>query len=60
MADRVSLSITLGGNPPAALRDDLLASIQNEGLALDYDADACTADDFPIEGPLPLYAHQVA
>lgn len=60
MADRVSLSLTLGGNLPAALRDDLLACIQKEGVALGYDVDACTADDVPVEGPLSLDAHQVA
>ncbi len=60
MADRVSLSIRLGGDLPAALRGELLACIQNEGLARDYDADAFTADDIPSDAPLSLYAHEVA
>ena len=52
MSARVSLFIRLGG--------DLLACIQNEGLARDYDADAFTADDIPSDAPLSLYAHEVA
>lgn len=60
MVDRVSLSITLGGDLSAALRDDLLAIVQSESLALDYDAEPFTADDFPADGPLSLYAHEVA
>ncbi|WP_420143997.1 hypothetical protein [Sphingobium sp.] len=60
MVDRVSLSITLGGDLPVALRGDLVGHIQAEGLALDYDADAFTANDFPTDAPLSLYAHEVA
>ncbi|KMS56795.1 hypothetical protein [Sphingobium cupriresistens] len=60
MVVRVSLSITLGGDLSAALRDDLLAIVQSEGLALDYDAEPFTADDFPADGPLLIYAHEVA
>ena len=60
MVDRVSLSITLGGDLSAALRDDLLAIVQSEGLALDYDAEPFTADDLPADGLLSLYAHEVA
>lgn len=33
MADRVSASITIGGNLPAALLPDLLAAIEQEGLS---------------------------
>ncbi len=60
MVDRVSLSITLGGDLSAALRDDILAIVQSKGLALDYDAEPFPADDFPANGPLSLYAHEVA
>lgn len=60
MVDRVSLSITIGGNLAAALRDDLVACIQSEGLALDYDGEDFGAEDFPADGPLCLYAHEVA
>ncbi|WP_037480684.1 hypothetical protein [Sphingobium sp. ba1] len=60
MVDRVSLSITIGGDLAAALRDDLVARIQSEGLALDYDGEDFRAQDFPADGPLSLYAHEVA
>lgn len=60
MVDRVSLSIAIGGDLPAAERDTLLAHIQSEGLALDYDTEAFEDSDFPFDGPLLLYAHEVA
>ncbi len=60
MVDRVSLSITIGGDLAAALRDDLVACIQSEGLALDYDGEDFSAEDFPADGSLCLYAHEVA
>lgn len=57
MVDRVSLSITIGGDLATALRDDLVACIQSEGLALDYDGEDFALEDFPADGPLCLYAH---
>lgn len=60
MVDRVSLSITIGGDLASALRDDLVACIQSENLALDYDGEDFGAGDFPADGPLRLYAHEVA
>jgi hypothetical protein len=60
MVDRVSLSIIIGGDLPAAQRAALLSHIQAEGLALDYDADAFEDGDFPLDASLSLYAHEVA
>ena len=59
MADRVSASITIGGNLTADLWSQLVAHIAAEDLSVEWDGEAF-APDALIEGePLRLYAHEV-
>ncbi|MBJ7441932.1 MAG: hypothetical protein JHD35_23345 [Sphingopyxis sp.] len=60
MADRVSASITIGGNLPAALRDRFIAVIQSEGLSTEWDGEPFAPSDLPDGKPLELMAHEVA
>jgi len=60
MADRVSASIIIGGNLPAALLLDLVRLIGDEGLSTDWDGSDFAASDLPGDGPLRLMAHEVA
>ncbi|MGV7120433.1 hypothetical protein [Sphingopyxis sp. 550A] len=60
MADRVSASITIGGNLPAILLPGLLAAIEREGLSTDWDGEPFAADQLPHAEPLVLMAHEVA
>lgn len=59
MADRVSASVTIGGNVTQNQFDQLTVLIANEGLALDWDSDPF-APDQRVEGePLQLCAYEV-
>ncbi|PTD16817.1 hypothetical protein [Sphingomonas fennica] len=60
MADRVSASITIGGNLPANLLLDLARVINAEGLSTDWDGSDFTITELPDRQPLTLMAHEVA
>lgn len=60
MADRVSASITIGGELPAALLLDLVRIVGVEGLSTDWDGSDFSASDLPSNEPLRLMAHEVA
>lgn len=60
MADRVSASITIGGDLPAELLLDLVRIIGDEGLSTDWDGSDFAASDLPGDAPLRLMAHEVA
>ena len=59
MADRVSASIAIGGNLPAALLGSLVELIQNEGLATEWDGPVFERTDLSDGAPLHLMAHEV-
>ena len=59
MSDRVSASITIGGVVPAAHREELFAIIELEGLCLDWEGTAFTADRIEHRKPLDLMAYEV-
>jgi hypothetical protein len=60
MADRVSASITIGGNLPANLLDAFVGIIQNEGLSTEWDGEPFDPSELPQDEPLRLMAHEVA
>ena len=60
MADRVSVSIAIGGDLPTTLRDRLVDLVNDEGLSVEYDGPAFDAGQFVEGEPLVLYADQVA
>src|SRR3546814_208690 len=60
MADRVSVSITIGGDLAASMRYQLVDLITDEGLSTEWDGPAFDAAQFPDDAPLMLYAHEVA
>lgn len=61
MADRVSVSITIGGDLAASERDRFVAAIADEGLSVEWDGPDFDANMLPIDGgPLWLCAHEVA
>jgi hypothetical protein len=60
MSDRVPASITIGGQLPAALIEDLITAINEEGLSLEYDRGPIGADEIAGGEPLTLYANEVA
>src|SRR3546814_9960060 len=59
MADRVSVSITIGGDLAASMRDQLVDLITDEGLSTEWDGPAFDAAQFPDDAPLMLYAHEI-
>jgi hypothetical protein len=59
MSDRVSASITIGGEINARQYDQLVALICNEALCLDWDGDLFTPDTLIAAEPLHLCAHDV-
>ena len=59
MSDRVSASISIGGVVPAALRDELFAIIEFEGLCMDWEGTGFTPDGMEHGKPLDLMAHEV-
>ena len=60
MADRVSATITIGGDVPRDLLLDLSAIINEEGLSTEWDGEDFTLSQLPEDGPLTLMAHEVA
>ena len=61
MADRVSVTITLGGTIAPTLVDQLIAAINSEGLTLEYEGGEPIGPQDLINGqPLTLCAHEVA
>ena len=60
MADRVSATITIGGNLPAARLLDLAAIINGEGLSIDWDGEDFTLSQLVPGASLTLMAHEVA
>lgn len=60
MADRVSVSISIGGDLAATLCDQLVDLIIGEGLSTDWDGPDFDAAQIPTDDALRLYAHEVA
>ena len=60
MADRASVFITIGGTLAAALADDFVAVVQAARLYTDWDSEPFDYSQFPDDGPLQLYAQEVA
>lgn len=60
MADRVSASITIGGNLPATALAAFAATIELEGLSTEWGGEPFTLDEMPESAPLCLMAHEVA
>ncbi|TPG21780.1 hypothetical protein EAH87_04905 [Sphingomonas koreensis] len=61
MSDRVSVSITIGGDLAASARDRFVAAIADEGLSVEWDGPDFDASMLPSDGgPLWLCAHEVA
>ena len=60
MADRVSVTIAIGGALAASQREILANIIADEGLSLEWDGPPFDASQFPDAAPLTLYAHEVA
>lgn len=60
MADRVSVSITIGGDLAAWLRDAFIETITDEGLFTEWDGPTFDAGQFVQGEPLRLCAHDVA
>lgn len=60
MADRVSVSIAIGGTLAADLRDSFIAIIADEGLSTEWDGPDFDVSHVPTDEALRLYAHEVA
>ena len=60
MADRVSSSITIGGDLSRDLLLDFAAIINAEGLSIDWDGEDFTLSQLPADVALTLMAHEVA
>lgn len=60
MADRVSVSISIGGDLPENQRGKLVGLVVDQGLSLEWDGPDFDFTQFPDDGPLTLYAHEVA
>ena len=60
MADRVSATITIGGNLPADQLLELAAIINGEGLSTDWDGEDFTVSQLVPGRALTLMAHEVA
>ncbi len=60
MADRVSASITIGGQLAAALLPDFLAAVAADGLSTEWDGEPFAPVQLPCAAPLRLMAHEVA
>lgn len=59
MADRVSATISIGGNVTRTQFDQLVISIANEGLALDWDSEPFATDQIVEGEALQLCAYEV-
>jgi len=60
MADRVSVSITIGGDLAASDRDRFVAIIADEGLSVEWDGPNFDVAQLREDGALTLCAHEVA
>lgn len=60
MADRVSVSIVLGGTISTAVFAQLAALIEQEGLSTEWDGEPFQPADHRCNEPLSLHAHEVA
>lgn len=60
MADRVSVSISIGGVLAENQRRKLVDLFVDQGLSLEWDGPDFDFTQFPDDGPLTLYAHEVA
>ena len=60
MADRVSATITLGGDIPIDQLPDLAAIINGEGLSMDWDGEDFTLSQLVPDRSLRLMAHEVS
>ena len=60
MSDRVSASISIGGNLPLSLHDQFVEAICYEGLSTEWDGPEFTADQIEHDRPLHLMAYDVA
>ena len=60
MADRVSVSITIGGKLPANHLDELIALANDKNLSVDWDGEPFTRHDLPSGSPLVLRGNEIA
>ena len=60
MADRVPASIIVGGNISSALVPDLVETIRKEDLSKEWDGEPFDESQFLFDGPLRLFALEVA
>lgn len=60
MADRVSVSIAIGGDLPSSERDKFVETIMWERLCTEWDGPEFDTSQLPSGEPLRLYAHEVA
>lgn len=60
MADRVSVSITIGGGLAVSQRDRLVELANDQRLSLEWDGPAFDATQLPADGALTLCAHEIA
>jgi hypothetical protein len=60
MADRVSVTIRIGGSIPQSLIDRLAAVIEVDGARLDWEGTAFAAEELTDGEPLALMANEVA
>ena len=60
MSDRVSASISIGGNLPLSLHDQFVEAVRNEGLSTEWGGPEFTADQIEHDRPLHLMAYDVA
>ena len=60
MADRVSVSIAIGGDLPANLVDEFIETVESERLSTDWNGPAFDISQVPPDDALRLYAYEVA
>ena len=60
MADRVSVSIAIGGNVPANLVEESVETAECESLSTEWDEQPFDISQFPTDDALRLFAHDVA
>ena len=60
MSNRVSVSITIGGDLAAHLGDQLVALVDDYCLSIEWDGPAFDAAHLPDGGPLVVCAHETA
>lgn len=60
MADRVPVTIVIGGMLPVMQLDALTAIIRSEDLSIEWGGPPFDAAHYPADGPLTLHAEEVA